>query len=126
MEALFEIDAALPYRHRTAALKRHRIALWDVLESCVRKGSLDAAIERDSVRANDLSAFLATHQSVRAVFFNGQMAATAYRRHVEPKLTAATAGVSTIRLPSTSPANAGWSFERKLNAWRQVASFVGD
>jgi hypoxanthine-DNA glycosylase len=126
MQALFGIDVALPYHRRAAALKRHRIAVWDVLESCVRPGSLDAAIEPDSVRTNALGAFLAEHRSVRAVFFNGQMAATAYRRHVAPTLTAETAGVATIRLPSTSPANASWSFERKLEAWRQVACSVAD
>jgi hypoxanthine-DNA glycosylase len=124
MQSLFEIDAGLPYRRRAAALKRQGVALWDVLESCVRSGSLDAAIERDSVRANDIGGFLAAHRSVRAVFFNGQMAATAYRRHVVPTLSGETARVRTVRLPSTSPANAGWSFERKLAAWRQVATFV--
>jgi G:T/U-mismatch repair DNA glycosylase len=29
-------------------------------------------------------------------------------------------GVEVHRLPSSSPANASWSFERKLSAWRDV------
>lgn len=124
MQALLGIDATLPYHRRVTALKRQRIAVWDVLESCVRPGSLDAAIEPDSVRANDIGGFLTQHRSVSAVFFNGQMAASAYRRHVAPTLSDAVAQVATIRLPSSSPANASWSFERKLAAWQQVARFL--
>lgn len=124
MQALFAVDTALPYRRRVAALKRQRIAVWDVLQSCVRPGSLDAAIQADSVQANDIGGFLASHSSVKAVFFNGRMAASTYRRHIQPTLLGSAAQVSTIGLPSTSPANASWSFERKLAAWRQVMAFV--
>ena len=56
--------------------------MWDVLQSCHREGSLDTAIRRDSEPANDLSTFFRKHRQIDTIFFNGQKAETAFRRHV--------------------------------------------
>jgi hypoxanthine-DNA glycosylase len=112
----FELPA--PYRSRLKALRDARIALWDVMYSCRRAGSLDARIERDSVRANDFAAFFHAHQRVRNVFFNGSTAEATYLRHVLPSIESQ--GLRYARLPSTSPAHAALSFESKLAAWRTV------
>jgi hypoxanthine-DNA glycosylase len=108
-----------PYAARTAGLRRCGIALWDVLESCVRPGSLDASIRADSVRVNDFARFLARHPRIRCVCFNGRMAESAWRRHVAPALPA-TARLEYRLLPSTSPAHAGMSYRSKLRVWRSV------
>lgn len=121
MQVVFRIDAALPYDRRIAALVTRRVALWDVLASCVRRGSLDAAIDRASIQANDLSGLLSAQPSIAAIYFNGQMAETVFKRHVLPGFDSKLARLPRSRLPSTSPANASWSFERKLAAWRAIS-----
>jgi hypoxanthine-DNA glycosylase len=113
----FEPDA--PYARRKASLKKAGIALWDVVESCVRKGSLDSAIRADSIRVNDFAAFLAAHPGIRRVCFNGQKAESAWRRHVAPTLPGAIR-FECCRLPSTSPAHAGMSYLSKLRVWRRA------
>lgn len=111
---LLEFDAAAPYAARQRALKAARIALWDVLHSCRRDGSMDARIE-DEV-ANDFAAFFRTHRGITHVFFNGAKAEASFRQLV-PGIGA---GLRCKRLPSTSPANASFSFARKLAAWRAI------
>ena len=106
-----------PPDDRPALLHAHRIALWDVLRRCRRAGSLDAAIEPDSIEPNDFAGFFARHPALRLVLFNGAAAESLFRRHVLVQ-TPVAEGVSLVRLPSTSPANASWSYARKLDAWR--------
>ncbi|HKX98126.1 MAG TPA: DNA-deoxyinosine glycosylase [Steroidobacteraceae bacterium] len=113
----FEHDA--PYARRKAALKRCRIALWDVLESCIRPGSLDSAIREESIRVNDFASFLAAHPAIRRVCFNGRKAEQAWRRRVLPDLPAARK-LEYRLLPSTSPAHAGMGYLAKLEAWRSA------
>jgi len=118
MGALVGADPTLPYPARMAALKAAGIALWDVLASCEREGSLDADIRHDSVVVNDFAGFFATHPKIAAVLFNGSMAETAFRRHVLPLVDCASLRLT--RMPSTSPANASWSRTRKLEHWRRA------
>jgi hypoxanthine-DNA glycosylase len=108
-----------PYLRRKAALKRCRIALWDVVESCVRSGSLDSAIREDSIRVNDFAAFLAAHPAIRRICFNGRKAESVWRRLVAPSLPA-TPEVGYVLLPSTSPAHAAMSYRAKLRTWRSA------
>ncbi len=108
-------------RMRSAAsrLKRRRIALWDVVASCVRPGSLDASIRDDSVRVNDFAAFLAMHPHIHRVCFNGRKAESAWRRHVAAAIARRLA-LEYRLLPSTSPAHAGMGYRSKLKAWRSA------
>jgi len=115
MAALLRFDAAAPYAVRVRALRSARVALWDVLRACRRRGSLDADIAREDLEANDFAAFFRRHPRIRRVFFNGAKAEQCFRRHVESE-----PGVPWQRLPSTSPAHAALSFEAKLQAWRAV------
>lgn len=117
--ALFGFDARLPYAQRVAALLAHRVAVWDVLAACERKGSLDADIEADGIAVNDFAAFLAGHTQLRRLCFNGATAQTLFRRHVLPTL-AEPLPFDMLRLPSTSPAHAGMAPADKLHAWRRV------
>jgi len=119
MGELLGFDATLDYAGRTAALVRHRVALWDVLAACRRAGSLDAAIERAGIVPNDFAGFLATHPLIGRICFNGATAERLFRRHVAAQL-APDSAVALLRLPSTSPAHAGMSYARKLHAWRVV------
>jgi hypoxanthine-DNA glycosylase len=99
------------YPARLDALRRHGLGLWDVYARCRRPGSLDADI-RDAV-PNDLAGLRRVAPGLRAVAHNGGTSARFAR------VTAAL-GLPVERLPSTSPANATWSFERKLAAWGEA------
>ena len=118
LSELLHFDAASSYEARVRALKSARIALWDVLHSCVRRGSLDAMIENGTQSANDFRRFFGGHSKIRDVFFNGAKAEACYRRHVLREIGPGTIGYA--RLPSTSPANASMSFAHKLRAWRAI------
>lgn len=112
MERIFGIDHTLPYAVRTARLVNHRVALWDVLASCTRKGSSDATI-RDTV-PNDIAGFLSGHPSVRCIALNGQTAGRFFSLKTCP--------VPMVVLPSTSPANARLTLEEKTRIWNNCLS----
>ena len=115
---LLQWDATLNYEARIVALKLARIALWDVLHSCRREGSLDSNIETDTWVANDFQHFFQKHRKIKRVFFNGAKAETCFKQQVLRKHDFS--AISFTRLPSTSPAHAARSFEGKLNAWRLI------
>jgi double-stranded uracil-DNA glycosylase len=120
MGELCGASASLGYTRRLECLRAAGIALWDVLEAGNRRGSLDASIVRSSIIVNDFPAFFAAHPRIRFVSFNGTMAAELYRRHVLPTLPAHVVSLDSQRLPSTSPANASYSYARKLEIWRSA------
>ncbi len=117
--ALLGFDPASAYEARTASLRSARVALWDVLKSCIRETSLDSAIVASSVVPNDLADFLAAHRQIRRICFNGGAAEKLYIRHVRPRL-AADPEIEHLRLPSTSPAHAALPLSAKLSAWRAI------
>ncbi|MFD4838877.1 DNA-deoxyinosine glycosylase [Achromobacter sp. NPDC058515] len=112
---VFGFDPALEYPGRLQALQACGVALWDVLHACERPGSLDADIRADTLVPNDFRAFLRAHPAVARICFNGAKAAAVYRRHVLPGL--AGASLQYFELPSTSPAHAAATFDKKLAAW---------
>lgn len=117
LSALWGVDlTALPYACRLAVLRERGLGLWDVYASCRREGSLDTAIE--DAQANDLASLRRRAPGLRAVAHNGGESARFMR-------ATAALGVPVVRLPSTSPANASWSFDRKLAAWRAVFDAYG-
>jgi hypoxanthine-DNA glycosylase len=121
MGRLFGFDPATAYAERAAALRAAGVALWDVLGACRRDGSLDTAIEAETLVVNDFAGFFARQPQVAYVFFNGGKAAELFRRHVPPGALPASLR-QTRRLPSTSPTNARLRLADKLEAWRVVAA----
>ncbi len=105
-----------PYAERVAAAQQRGLAIWDVYAGCQREGSLDSAIT--DAQLNDLAGLIRRVPTVRAIAHNGGESA----RHM--RITQAL-GLPVFKLPSTSPANASWSFERKLAAWQKVFTFAG-
>jgi hypoxanthine-DNA glycosylase len=118
MAELLGFDRDAPYPARVAALQAAHIALWDVLQSCTRQGSLDARIAPGSEVANDFVGFFASQPKISRVFFNGAKAEASFRRHVLPRLAAGQ--LQFCRLPSTSPAHAARSYAEKRDAWRTI------
>ena len=120
MATLLGFAPDLPYADRLLALQRHGIALWDVMRSCQRVGSLDASIESDTIEAHNFAAFFQRHPAIRSVFFNGATAQASYNKHVLPGLPALP--LQYTRLPSTSPAHAALTLGQKLDAWRCIVA----
>ncbi|KAA0079459.1 DNA-deoxyinosine glycosylase [Mycolicibacterium sp. P9-64] len=114
LAAVFGFDPALDYEARIAAVAEHGVALWDVVHSCRRAGSLDAKIDRKSLVVNDFGPLLAQHPGIERIFVNGLTAFELFERHVETALPA-------VRLPSSSGA-LPMTFEDKLARWREVGS----
>ena len=92
-------------------LKNH-IAIWDVIQSCDIRGSSDSSIK--NVTPTDIRKILET-SDIKQIYANGNKAGALYKKYQLP-LT----GMEAITLPSTSPANAAWSFERLCEAWTRI------
>ena len=92
-------------------LLRNHLAIWDVIESCDIKGSSDSSIK--NVVPTDLRRILEGSQ-VKKIFANGKKAGALYQKY-QQQMT----GIEAIVLPSTSPANAAWSFERLYEEWKR-------
>jgi len=103
--------AVLPYPQRLQRLLAHHIGLWDVIDACEREGSLDASIRH--AQANDFVRLKHDCPQLVRVCFNGKTSGKFASQFAE-------AGFDTLVLPSSSPANAQWSFEEKLRTWRLI------
>ena len=119
MAELFNADADLNYPSRLQILGSNHIALWDVIRSCHRPGSLDSNIAADGMTTNNFNEFFAQHPHIQRVFFNGQKAASLFAKMVLPELEG---DFEYMTLPSTSPANAASSYAKKLEAWSVIKS----
>lgn len=121
MANLAGFNADLPYTEKTQALINSGVALWDVIGSCQRSGSLDSAIRDEQV--NDFAGFFRCHPELAAIGFNGAKAWQSFKRHVLP-LQIVPQHISLITLPSTSPAHAAMSFDDKLAQWQQLSRYL--
>jgi len=101
------------YREKLSVLSQNSIGLWDSLKYCRRQGSLDKDIK--SGKANNFSLLFKKYPSIRRIVFNGRAAEKFFKAN-NPLLSE----YEYILMPSTSPANAGKSFEEKLSFWRKV------
>ena len=124
MARLFDFSPTLAYTIRLARLRENSIALWDVIGSCRRRGSLDQKVEPASVVVNDFEWLFRACPEIRLIVFNGRLAEQSFERHVVPALSASLRQLPRKRLPSTSPAHAAMSFEQKFDAWRAALNPV--
>ena len=104
------------YTDRCIALRRKKIALWDVLASAIRPGSLDVDIQMASAEINDFNRFFGTHSAIEKICFNGQKAAKIFSDRVPRDII--DSRFQLLTLPSTSPAHAAMHFDEKLELWR--------
>ena len=111
------------YSDRIELISRNHIALWDVLWRCQREGSLDSRIVAGSEEVNDFESLLAELPELRRIVFNGKKAEQVFNKFVAKTLTKMAVTVELICLPSTSPANASISYEKKRSRWREAIVF---
>ena len=117
MSEVYKFEPSLDYSKRCAALIKAGVAVWDVLHQCRRQGSLDSAIERETEVANDFTAFFEAQLSIKSVLFNGATSLKLFKRHCAAELE--NQSIKIFQVPSTSPAYAAMSRQRKLEIWRQ-------
>ncbi|MBX9870918.1 MAG: DNA-deoxyinosine glycosylase [Burkholderiaceae bacterium] len=123
LQALWPDDplpAAEHYAERCAWVLDHGLGIWDVYASCEREGSLDSSIRKPVV--NDFATLRGRCPQLRLIAHNG---GESFRHAKEVRAALGVAHFPLVQLPSTSPANASWRYERKLAAWREVAAQAG-
>lgn len=108
----------MEYGKKKAGLLESGIALWDVVESCERKGSADTTLK--SPVPNDFAGLLGKHPGIKLVVFNGKKAHVLWSRLVKLPLPA---GVRAVVLPSTS-ANHRMPLKDKIAAWAVIRDHV--
>lgn len=105
--------ASLTYEDRLPRLLAHGFGLWDVIDTCHRKGSLDTNIR--NAQANEFAWLREHYPALQRMAFNGKTSGK-----FAPQFAAL--GFTTVILPSSSPANAMRNFEEKLIEWKQLQS----
>ncbi len=110
--AVFESEKPQTIEEKKRLVLSNKLALWDVIAECEIEGSADSTIK--SVTANDLSVIL-ENSDIDRIFVNGKTAEKYYNKYTFP-----VTGIKAICLPSTSPANATWSVERLVDAWKAI------
>lgn len=101
---------------KTALMLRHRVALWDSIDSCDIIGSSDSSIK--NVIPVDIMQVLDA-ADIRRIFANGATSAHVYQKYLQP-----VTGRDIVVLPSTSPANAAWDMARLCEAWRPITEYI--
>ena len=126
MGELFGAGPDVTYVKRSHTLQQNGIAVWDVLKSSVRPGSMDAAIDLSTAKPNDFPMFFDRHPDIELVCFNGKKARELYERLVAPQIGGNIGSLEYKSMPSTSPAYAAMSFDEKVRQWSFVRLVAGN
>lgn len=113
---LFNEDYTTDYAEKIDLLKKNKIAVWDVIDSCERKGSLDNEIKNEN--HHNILQLLDDFPSIKVIFCNGQKSFKTLGKILpnDPK-------IPVFVLPSTSPAYT-ISYQQKLKDWSALKSFL--
>ena len=111
--AVFGEEFSTDYAVRKMLLQKNHIALWTVLASCERSGSMDQNIRNEA--PNDINELLKAYPKIKHVFFESVAARKYFSKHVE-EMPEITYGI----LPSPSSAFATMGFEQKLELWKAL------
>ena len=112
VSAVMGTDTPETIEEKQSFLHSNHIALWDVIASCDITGSSDSSIK--NVVANDIMEIL-NNADIKQIFVNGKTAEKYYNKFIRDII-----GRDAVCLPSTSPANAGWSIEKLINEWNKI------
>ncbi len=104
------------FKIKKQVLLKNNIALWDVIQTCKREGSLDSAIE--NVKPNDINALLKKYKGIKKIYCNGNTSFNLYNRYFK------NIDIPVIKLPSTSPANAKYSLQKLIDEWKEISDII--
>lgn len=117
MFEIFETEYTDSYANKKKLLINNRVALWDTLKHCERKGSLDSDIKKEI--PNNFKIFFQKHIEIRDVIFNGGASFKYYKKYIGLNNQ-----LSFHILPSTSPANARKNYQKKLAEWKIIKQIL--
>ena len=101
---------------KIAFLRKHKIALWDMVRTCRRRNSLDSSLK--DIEVNDIEGLLQEYPNIQAIFFTGRKSEALFKRHFSHL------NIPAIYLVSPSPAAVGKTFEQKLKEWSILTEFL--
>lgn len=113
MFEIFVTEFSEDYEIRKQLILQNKLALWDVAHSAYRKGSMD--VDMKNVSPNQIDELLTEHPIIEKIIFNGKKAEQLFWKYFDKK-----SSIEYISLPSTSPANAQFSYERLLEIWKNA------
>lgn len=114
---ILEAEPPSRYKDKIALLRERRIALWDVVNSCVREGASDSSIRRE--KPNDIVRLIKRYPQINTIFLNGRTAEKLFS-----KFFGSVIQIPAYYLPSTSPAHASIAYSKKLKEWRVIARYL--
>jgi len=117
MFAIFEEEFSTSYEDRRALVTKYKIGLWNVLQSCKREGSSDAAITEETI--NDFESLHKQFPNIKYVFFESKAATKYFQKHTNLQ-----EGITYATLPSTSGLNAGLTRAEKMEEWKAVSKIA--
>ncbi len=112
-------SAPSSYKEKICLLRQNRIALWDVLESCTREGASDSNIRHE--KPNKIVQLITKYVGIRTIFLNGKTAERMYKKYFGGLIQ-----IPAYALPSTSPAHASISYEKKREKWRVIVKYLSN
>ncbi|GGL61126.1 DNA-deoxyinosine glycosylase [Sporolactobacillus putidus] len=121
LSTLFGEKKKNDYVDKLAFLRRHKIALWDSIHQCIRKGSLDSAIRGEE--PNDIKSLLKAHPDIKLIAFNGGKSYSVFKKYIG---FSSIQGIDYTRLPSSSPVPGRYtkSFEEKVEIWKVIGDYL--
>ncbi len=115
LSRLLRTPPPLTYQEKLKILSEHHIALWDVVDTCQRKGSSDANI--CEAKFNDIEGFLKKYPNIQAIFLTGKTVAGFFKK------SSAKVEIPVYILPSPSPAFVK-PIEWKVQGWRPLLQYI--
>jgi len=122
MASYFNFKNELTYSEKLSIVKHRQVALWDVLASCEREGSLDSAIKNETMVPNLIEDWLKQQSTVTTILCNGGKSAQTFKKHF--KTLFSSQDINVVKLPSTSPAHAAMSLAEKKQQWHKALNTV--
>ena len=103
------------YKVKTKTLLDNKFALWDTIKSCYRDGSLDSNIQ--NIKQTDIKSLLKKYPNIKKICCNGAKSYSLFKKFSND----IPSDIQVLAMPSTSPANAKFTFEKLLKEWEVIS-----
>lgn len=113
---VFKEDEPKTIDEKLSFLKKYKVALWDMVDSCQRENSLDSSLKK--IKINDIEHILKKYPNIKAIYFTGRKAQDLFEKHFSYL------DIKRYYLPSPSPAYRKINFEEKLKLWKRLINLT--